>query len=72
MTFNESREPIDEALMCAKVPGRQTVPRAEAWAVKEVLDIHRGATPLKIITDASYVVKGFDVQNRKTPHTFSS
>ena len=64
VTFDENREPIREALLVAKVPGRQTVPRAEAWAVSEVLQIYRGETPLKIITDASYVVKGFMSHNK--------
>ena len=49
--------PQYESLLLAKVPGKQTVPRAEAWAVSEVLQIYRGETPLKIITDASYVIK---------------
>ena len=40
------------------------MPRAEAWAVSEVLRIHRGETPLKIISDASYVCRGFDDHNR--------
>ena len=37
--FNEFRRPINEALLVAKVPGKQTVPRAEAWAVCCTLEV---------------------------------
>ena len=64
VTFDDNREPVRESLLVAKVPGRQTVPRAEAWAVSEVLQIYRGETALKIVTDAPYVIKGFYDHNR--------
>lgn len=50
----------EEAWMVSKVPGRQTVPRAEIWAVLMVLLVWDGAYDLAIITDASYTVKGME------------
>ena len=49
-----------------KVPGKQTVPRAETWAVLQVLKLIEGKKEIKIITDAMYVIKDFKDQNRKT------
>ena len=64
VSFNENREPIKEAMLVSKVPGNQTVPRPEAWAVSEVLQVDRRKTPLTIVTDATYVIKGFLDYNR--------
>ena len=36
------------SVLTSKVPGKQTVPRAEAWAVRQVLVRWRGQKPLKI------------------------
>ena len=52
------------SVLTSKVPGKQTVPRAEAWAVRQVLERWHGRKPLKIITDALYVVKGFLKHNK--------
>ena len=49
-----------------KVPGKQTVPRAETLAVLQVLLLIKGKKEIRIITDAMYVIKGFNDQNRKT------
>ena len=51
--FDSKRKPIDEAILIAKVPGKQTVPRAEAWAVNCVLEEWHGEMELIIITDVS-------------------
>ena len=45
------------AFASAPVPGRQTAPRAEAWAAAEVVRAASGA-PVVIRADASYVVNG--------------
>lgn len=50
----------EEAWMASKVPGRQTVPRAEIWAVLMVLLVWYGTFDLTIITDASYTGQGMD------------
>ena len=50
----------EEAWMASKIPGRQTVPRVEIWAVLMVLLVWDGAYDLTIIADASYTVKGMD------------
>ena len=56
----------EEAWMASKVPGRQTVPRAEIWAVLMVLMVWDGTHDLTIITDASYTVRGMeDLARRK-------
>ena len=52
------------SVLASKVPGRQTVPRAEAWAIRQVLIRWHGKVPLKIITGALYVVKGFLPRNK--------
>ena len=64
VTFGPNNEPTQISVITTKVPGRQTVPRAEAWAVRQVLWRWHGNKPLKIITDALYVVKGFLPYNR--------
>ena len=51
--------------MASKVPGRQTVPRAEIWAVLMVLMVWGGAYDLQIVTDASYTVQGMDALARR-------
>ena len=43
--------------MRMKVSGRQTVPRAETLAVLQVLLLANGDWPLKIVTDALYMIK---------------
>ena len=56
---------IEEAWLASKVPGRQTVPRAEIWAVLMVLLEWDGSYDLQIITDASYTVQGMDALSRR-------
>ena len=56
---------IEEAWLASKVPGRQTVPRAEIWAVLMVLLEWDGSHDLQIITDASYTVYGMDDLSRR-------
>ena len=51
---------LEEAWLASKVPGRQTVPRAEIWAVLMVLMVWDGSFDLTIITHASYTVQGMD------------
>ena len=48
----------EEAWNSSKVPGRQTVPRAEIWAILMVLMVWDGTYNLTIVTDASYTVRG--------------
>lgn len=50
----------EKAWMASKVLGRQTVPRAEIWAVSMVLLVWGGTYDLTIITDASYTDQGMD------------
>ena len=56
----EGKRSQEEAWLASKVPGRQTVPRAEIWAVLMVLMVWDGAYDLTIVTYASYTVKGMD------------
>ena len=56
---------IEEAWLASKVPGRQTVPRAEIWVVLMVLLEWDGSHDLQIITDASYTVQGMDALSRR-------
>ena len=60
LSFDANREwcILDKAAVSAKVPGRQTVCRAEAWAVYSVLVAWSGSYHLTIATDASYSVSG--------------
>ena len=48
----------EEAWLASTVTGRETVPRAEIWAVFIVLMVWDGAYDLAIVTDASYTGKG--------------
>ena len=53
--------------MASKVPGRQTAPSVEIWAVLMVLMVWDGTYDLTMITDASYTVQGMDdLASRKT------
>ena len=65
VTFGPDRTPLHATCMRMKVPGRQTVPRAETWAVLQVLIVMKGVTQMKIVTDAMYVIKGLKDLNRK-------
>ena len=56
---------VDEAWLASKVPGRQTVPRAEIWAVLMVILEWDGSHDLQIITDASYTIQGMDALARR-------
>ena len=44
---------VEDAHIASRVPGKQTVPRAEAWAIYLVLCIWDGTYDLEIVTDAS-------------------
>ena len=55
---------VEEAYLSSRVPGKQTVPRAEAWAMYLVLGIWAGTYDLEIVTDASYTYSGMDLRNR--------
>ena len=57
VTFGPDRTPLHATCMRMKVPGRQTVPRAETWAVLQVLKAMKDEKHMKIITDAMYVIK---------------
>ena len=46
------------------MPGKQTVPRAETWAVYLVLLEWDGAYDLEIVTDATYTANGMDFHRR--------
>ena len=47
---------MSRCMIYSKVPGRQTVCRAEAWALHNVIDLWPGDYPLEIIVDATFVV----------------
>ena len=51
-------------MMYSKIPGRQTVCRAEAWALHNVIDLWPGNYPLEIIVDATYSLSGMDLVKR--------
>ena len=51
--------------MTTHVPGKQRVPSAETWAVKDLIKKWPGAKPLTIVADASYIVKGFLSHSRE-------
>ena len=57
------------AVMTSKVPGRQTVPRAETQAVADSWDLIRPETQLDYWIDASYVVNQFPQQLQVGPQT---
>ena len=59
VTFDDEGRATKEALLVAKAPGNQTVPRAESWAACCVFKNWHGNKELTLITDASYVVKRF-------------
>ena len=65
VSFGPNRKPDHVTCMRMKVPGRQTVPRAETWAVLQLLKVMKGEKGMKIITDAMYVFKGFKIPTRK-------
>ena len=62
MFFRDTRTQGDwiqeEAYRASKVPGRQTVQRADIWAVLMALMVWGGSYDLEIIMDASYTVDG--------------
>ena len=51
---------VEEACLASKATGKQTVPRAETWAVYLVLLKWDGTYDLEIITDASYTASGME------------
>lgn len=53
-----------QAAAAARVPGQQTVPRAESWGVRTALYIIPVTVPLTLVVDAMYVVHGMDGSNR--------
>ena len=55
---------LEESYLFSRVPGKQTVPRAEAWAMYLVLQVWDGTYDLEIVTDASYTYSGMDLRNR--------
>ena len=56
----------EETWLASKAPWRQTVPRAEIWAVLMVLVVWDWAYDPTVITDASYTVRGMeDLARRK-------
>ena len=52
--------------MSSRVPGKQTVPRAEAWAMYLVLQEWGGTYDLEIVTGASCTYSGMNLRNRHT------
>ena len=56
---------MEESYLFSRVPGKQTVPRAEAWAMYLVLQVWDGTYDLAIVTDASYTYSGMDLHNRQ-------
>lgn len=54
----------EEAYLASRVPGKQTVPRAEAWAIYLVVCEWDGSYDLEIITDASYTLRGMYFTSR--------
>ena len=55
---------LEAGFLCTKVPGRHTVPRAEAWAFYMILKLWHGRLPLTIVVDASYVFNGLKHHRR--------
>ena len=55
----------EESYLFSRVPGKNTVPRTEAWAMYLVLQVWDGTYDLEIITDASYTYSGMDLVNRQ-------
>ena len=53
------------ATACSKVPGRQTVPRAEAWALIETLTKLDAQRQYTIFVDALYLMYGATSYNRR-------
>ena len=51
-------QPVGKAVLSTEAPGKQTVPIAETWGIRGVMQLWPGGKPLTIVTDASYVVKG--------------
>ena len=56
---------MEESYLFSRVPGKQTVPRAEAWAIYLVLQVWDGTHDLAIVTDASYTYSGMDLHSRQ-------
>ena len=56
----------ESALLISEVPGMQTVPRAEAWALYCVLITWHGRMNLTVVVDATYVTNGMITGNRIT------
>ena len=42
VSFGPNRKPEHVTCMCMEAPGRQTVPRAETWALLQVLKVMKG------------------------------
>ena len=55
----------EEAFLAYRVPGRQTVPRAEIWAALIILRVWDGTHDLEVVTDATYTVCGMIHLNRR-------
>ena len=65
LSDHESDSPVlEEAYLYSRVPGRQTVPRSEAWALYLVLQVWDGSYDLTIVTDATYTISGTDMRKR--------
>ena len=58
----------DIAFAGMRIPGKQTVPRAETWAVGKILehlDEGNDTNSKTVNSDASYTVKGFASENKE-------
>ena len=63
--MHDPRRTVQQAAAAARVPGQQTVPRAESWGVRTALYLIPVAVPLTLVVDAMYVVHGMRGTNRQ-------
>ena len=66
IVFHPTRvnEILMKALIFSKVPGRQTVSRAEACALHNLIHTWTGDFDLEIIVDATYSISGMDLEKQ--------
>ncbi len=55
---------LQVAFLFPMVPGTQTVPRAELWALRHVLNLMEGLRQYTVYIDAQYVLNGLQSRSR--------
>lgn len=53
-----------EAVLFSKAPGRQTVCRAKAWALHNIIHIWTGGLGPEMVVDATYSISGMDLEKQ--------